>query len=150
VQADAPTDVRVLHFAEFEAFGPRAGGGATAASGSPVGRAVGSGNFANEYSISLENDSPVTVEYLMSYNPGLHFYVNGRQTDPAYGPGTLAKFELSPGRNRVEVRYRNVMLSLFWVLYGAYAAVVAVVLGKLTWTRLTSSPIDEGVSSAGP
>jgi hypothetical protein len=133
VQADAPSDTRVLHFAELEVFGPPATQ-TTAVSDSAVPRATGSGNFANEYSISIENDRPVTVEYLMSYNPRLHFYVNGRETVPGYGPGTLAKFDLSPGKNLVEVRYRNMVLGLFWVFYAVYAAIVAFVFGKCIWT----------------
>jgi hypothetical protein len=136
VQADALTGDRVLHFAEIEVFGPGEGAQTAPAMASPIRGATGRGNFANEYSVSMENDRPVTVEYLMSYNPRLHFYVNGSETNPGYGPGKLARFNLSPGKNKVEVRYRNVLLSLFWLFYAAYASVVALVLGKLTWTKL--------------
>jgi len=135
VQAEAAKDIRVLHFAEIEVFGPRNDNQTPPPSASPIVRATGSGNFANRFSVGVENDRPVTVDYLMAYNPGLHFYVNGRETKPAYGPGPgrLASFEIPAGKNKVEVRYRNLMLSLFWMFYAIYAAVVALVLGNNLW-----------------
>ena len=135
VQAESSTSDRILHFAEIEVFGPSKNNQNAPSSASPTVRATGTGNFANTFSVNVENDRPVTVDYLMAYNPGLHFYVNGRETKPVYGPGAgrLASFEIPAGKNKVEVRYRNLMLSLFWILYAIYAAVVAVVVGNILW-----------------
>ncbi|MBV9505494.1 MAG: discoidin domain-containing protein [Acidobacteriia bacterium] len=134
VQADAPTGDRILHFAELEVFGPPRETGAAQASAAPAVRATASGNFANQFSVSIQNEGPVTLEYLMFYNPKLRFYVNGEEAFPRRAPGTLVTFDLPPGKNRVEVRYRDVLLSLFWLFYAIYGAAVAVVvLVSIPW-----------------
>lgn len=132
LQADAPGGgTRMLHFAELEAYGEPANPKTDEAGGARAQNITSSGNFANHHTVRLETDRPVTAEYLMSYNPGLHFYLNGHEAAPSWGPGKLAKFDLAPGKNVLEVRFRDVLLSLFWVFYGAYGVAVAITLGRM-------------------
>jgi hypothetical protein len=93
-------------------------------------------DFATDYAqwvdLELESSAPATVEYLLSPNPRLRFFVDGKSVEPAQKAG-LTTFEVGAGAHTVEVRYRHWWLKLFWIVYGLYG--LALVASFLSFVR---------------
>lgn len=76
-------------------------------------------NKANYLRLDVESSEPVTVEYLLWNNPRLTYYLNGQQA-AFLERDNLTAFNLSPGRNTIEISYNNRLMTIFWVCYAIF------------------------------
>ena len=140
IQADSKEPTAIINLAELEVFSSNDTPRNSLFQGGPsiVTSIKSGGNWANEFAVEFENKTPIDVEYLMAYNPGLHFYLNSREIQPQFGPGVVAEMRVPAGRNRLVVRYRNVLLSLFWVFYSGYGLALVGVGARDVWRLVRS------------
>lgn len=80
-------------------------------------------NNANYLRLEVDAAEPAKVEYLLWNNPRLSYYVNGRHVIPGKIEG-LTAIDIGAGRSTVEIVYRHWPLTLFWMFYAAYAALL--------------------------
>ncbi len=77
-------------------------------------------NNANYMRLNLQSSSPASVEYLFWNNPRLLFYLNGKPAKIVEREG-LTAINIPAGKNIIEVRYRNISLTIFWIFYAAFS-----------------------------
>lgn len=130
LQAEPSASARILQLAEIEVFRSVSDTAPTKGVAHSISapKVKEDGNYANELTLEIDNGQAVTVEYLMAYNPGLHFYCDGVEIIPEYGPGTVARITLRPGRHSIKVMYRNPLLMAFWFVYSLYGGLLAVLV----------------------
>lgn len=78
-------------------------------------------NKANHIRFTYESNVPTTMHYLFFASPRLIFLLNGKVL-PVTPKDGLVSFDAPPGKNALEVKFRNKKLSLFWIIYAAYFA----------------------------
>lgn len=130
-------DERFLSIAELEAFRYEPMAGAAPRPAVPAG-ALTVHEFATDRAqwakLEFESAVPATVQYLFWDNPRIRYYVDGKAAEPL-SQGSLRAFELPAGRHTVEIRYRHWPLTLFWLVYGVYWAMLAAVFGAPLLSR---------------
>jgi hypothetical protein len=77
-------------------------------------------NYINHLKFDLDNDIPVNLQYLFWKNNNLHFYLNGEKLQSLINEKGIFVFNAAPGKNIIEVKYRNFPLNVFWLFYGLY------------------------------
>ncbi len=87
---------------------------ATPGAATPTGSRLNT-NHANRFSINVAAPAGAALTYELWNHPGLHFSVDGKSVQPVNDNG-VTKIPLTPGSHRVEVRYKNLTHTAFWVL----------------------------------
>ena len=72
-------------------------------------------NHANRFTLRVAAPAGATLTYELWNHPGLNFSVDGRAVKPIEENG-VTRIPLAPGSHRVEVHYRNLTHTAFWVL----------------------------------
>lgn len=85
-------------------------------------------DYASHISITLDGAQPSQVQYLLW--PGRHWQVllNGQRTEFALQDG-LMTVKVAPGKHRLELHYRNNLLTAFMMTYALYSAALLAALG---------------------
>ena len=98
-------------------------------------------NRANYLRLDVQSPVPTQAEYLLSNNPRLHFFLNGKRVAPRDQDNSPLAIQLPSGHNLIEVRYRNWPLTVFWVFYALFGlACIVVVAGNVIRRARTSRP----------
>lgn len=89
-------------------------------------------NYASYIGLTVMGNQPSRVQYLLW--PGRHWrvFLDGKPVEFALQDG-LMTVTVPPGSHRLELRYRNNLLTAFLVAYALYAAALLAALGALAY-----------------